>query len=142
MSTMPHNIWPRMIAKIPAMTRTTARIHSSVTMVCSPHSWRRTAPGTDASDHHAASRPEDRLSPRSGSEGGVAVAQQLGAARLLVDLTDRLGGLRQHRHAAQEPAVGLVRPRHRAEALPPVAAQRVQAAVVAGAGVGVGLDRV
>ena len=38
------------------------------------------------------------------------------------------------------PGVRLVRQRDRAEALPPVAPQRVEPAVVAGAGVGVGLD--
>jgi simple sugar transport system ATP-binding protein len=77
---------------------------------------------------------------RSGREGGVAVAQQGGAALLLVQLADRLGGAGQHGQAAQEAAVGLVRPRHRAVALPAVAAQRVQPAVVAGPRVGVGLD--
>ena len=42
--------------------------------------------------------------------------------------------------AAQEAAVGLVLPRHRAVALPAVAAQHVEAAVVADAGVGVDGD--
>ena len=54
----------------------------------------------------------------------------------------RLG---QRRERAEEPAVGLVLPRHRAVALPAVAAQQVEAAVVADPGVGVGghvVDRV
>src|SRR3712207_8877133 len=75
-------------------------------------------------------------------QGRVAVAQQLGAALLLVGLADRLRGSGQRGEAAEEATVGLVRPRHRAVALPAVATQRVQAAVVAGAGVGVGLDGV
>src|SRR3712207_8154360 len=75
-------------------------------------------------------------------QGGVAVAQQLGAALLLVGLADRLRGAGQHRHTAQEATVGLVRPRHRAVPLPAVAAQRVETAVVAGAGVRVRLDDV
>ena len=46
----------------------------------------------------------------------------------------------EHVEAAQEAPVRLVRPRHRAVALPAVAAQLVQAAVVAGAGVRVRRD--
>ena len=47
----------------------------------------------------------------------------------------------QRGERAEKAAVGLVRPRHRPEALPPVAAQLVEPAVVAGAGVGVAGDR-
>ncbi len=72
---------------------------------------------------------------------GVAVAEELGAAGGLVGLADLVGGPGEHVEAAQEAPVGLVRPRHRAVPLPAVAAQLVQAAVVAGAGVGVGGDR-
>ena len=50
------------------------------------------------------------------------------------------GGAGEGVQGAQEAAVRLVLPGHRAVALPAAAAQRVQAAVVAGAGVGVRLD--
>ena len=73
----------------------------------------------------------------SGSLSARNWAQRVG----LVRLADRAGGLAERMQRAQEPAVGLVRPRHRALALPAGAAQRVEPTVVAGARVGVGLDR-
>jgi|SRR6266508_1434544 len=73
--------------------------------------------------------------------GRGGVAQERRAALGLVGLADRAGCLAERGQAAQEPAVRLVLPRHRAVALPAVTAQRVEAAVVAGPGVGVALDR-
>ena len=55
-------------------------------------------------------------------------------------LADGVSGPGQRRHTPQEAPVGLVRVRHRAETLPAVAAQLVQAAVITGAGIGVGRD--
>ena len=52
------------------------------------------------------------------------------------------GGGREDAPGAQEAAVGLVLPGHRAVALPAVAAQQVQAAVVADPGIGVDGQRV
>ncbi len=49
-------------------------------------------------------------------------------------LADRVGGPAQRSQAAQEALIRLVRPRHRAMALPSVAAQRIQTAVVPGPG--------
>ena len=73
---------------------------------------------------------------------GAAVGEERPAALLLVGLADRVArGGAEGGQAAQEAPVGLVRPGDGAVALPAVAAQRVEAAVVAGAGVGVGLDR-
>src|SRR4051812_3100395 len=166
-STIPHSIWPRKIATMPAMTRTTARIQSNVTMT-GLHSLGAGAAPSWTVEINAGVRDRKRRPPRrgfsgaglaapevrapggtpgteapdaSGGEGRIAVAQQLDAAFLLLGLADRLGRLRQRGDAPQETAVGLVRPRHGAEALPAVAAQRVQPSVVAGAGVGIGLDR-
>src|SRR5215204_6356545 len=69
--------------------------------------------------------------------GRVTVAEELGAPRGLVGLADLAGGPGQRVQAAKETLVGLVRPRYRAVALPAVATQRVEAAVIAGARVGV-----
>ena len=68
---------------------------------------------------------------------GAGVAQERRAPLPLVVLADRARGQGEQRQAAQEAAVGLVLPRHRAVALPAVAAQHVEAAVVADPGVGV-----
>src|SRR3954470_23827361 len=68
---------------------------------------------------------------------GTRVAQKLLAPVALVVLADATGGLGQGGERTQEPPVGLVPPRHRTVALPPVAAQQVEAAVVADAGIGV-----
>ena len=68
----------------------------------------------------------------------AGVAQELLAAVALVVLADAPGRLGQRGQGAQEAAVGLVLPRHRAVALPAVAPQQVEAAVVADARVGVG----
>src|SRR6185437_12664205 len=57
---------------------------------------------------------------------GVAVVEEGAAALRLVGLADGGRGPAERVQAAQETAVGLVRPRHRAVALPAVAAQRVQ----------------
>ena len=73
----------------------------------------------------------------SAARVGAGVAQELRAALPLVGLADRAGGQGEQGQAAQEAAVGLVLPRHRAVALPAVAAQQVEAAVVADPGVGV-----
>src|SRR5699024_2574580 len=91
----------------------------------------------------AASTPAERASGRSRQaerRGGVRVRliHKLQAADVLVFLPDRLRRARQDGHAAEETAIGLVVVRHRAEALPSVATQLVQAAVVAGARVRVG----
>ena len=65
------------------------------------------------------------------------VPQERRAAVPLLGLADRAGGQGEQRQAAQEAPVRLVLPRHRAVALPAVAAQHVEAAVVADPGVGV-----
>src|SRR4051794_22164023 len=166
-STIPHSIWPRKIATMPAMTRTTARIQSNVTMT-GLHSLGAGAAPSWTVEINAGVRDRKRRPPRRGSsgaglaapevrarggnpgteapdasrgEGRIAVAQQLDAALLFLGLADRLGRLCQRCDAPQEAAVGLVRPRHRPVSLPPVSAQGVQPPVVAGAGVGVGRDR-
>src|SRR6266700_7701665 len=74
------------------------------------------------------------------SRGRRAVPQEGSAPLGLVLLTDRSGGPAERVQAAQPAAVGLVLPRHRSVALPPGAAQQVQAAVVADAGIRVRLD--
>src|SRR5690242_19220173 len=66
------------------------------------------------------------------------VTQELVATVPFVVLADAPGGLGERGQRAQEAAVGLVLPRHRAVALPAVAAQRVETAVVADARIGVG----
>src|SRR4051812_29842590 len=66
---------------------------------------------------------------------GARVAQELVAALLLVVLPDATGRGREGGQRAQEAAVRLVLPRHRAVPLPAVAAQQVEAAVVADAGI-------
>ena len=83
-----------------------------------------------------------RSAQQLGVRRGAGVAQELRAAVPLVGLADRAGGLGQQREADQEAAVALVLPRHRAVALPAVAAQHVERAVVADAGVGIDRDRV
>ena len=75
-----------------------------------------------------------------GARRRIAVVEQIQAALVLVGLADGVGGPRQRGHTPQEPAVRLVAVGHRAEALPSVAAQLIQAAVIAGAGIGVGGD--
>src|SRR6266704_7125150 len=74
--------------------------------------------------------------------GRAAVPQELRAAFGLVVLADRRGGGAQHVQGAEEAAVRLVLPRHRAVALPARPPQLVQAAVVAGPRKRVGGDRV
>src|SRR6185369_16793159 len=74
--------------------------------------------------------------------GGAAVPQELRAALRLAVLADRRGGGAQHVQGAEEAAVGLVLPRHRAVALPARPPQLVQAAVVAGPRIRVRGDRV
>ena len=71
----------------------------------------------------------------------AAVGEEGPAALLLLGLADDPRGGRQGGQAAQEALVGLVGPGDGPVALPAVPAQRVKATVVAGAGVGVGLDR-
>ena len=72
----------------------------------------------------------------------VGVGEEVRGALGLVVLTDRDGRAVQRRERTQKALVGRVRPRHGAEALPAAAAQLVETAVVAGAGVGVGGDGV
>src|SRR2546430_10030656 len=77
-----------------------------------------------------------------GASGGIAVVEQIQASLILVGLADRIGRPRQRAHTPQEPAVGLVAVGHGAEALPSVAAQLIQPAVIAGAGVRISGDGV
>src|SRR4051812_25838271 len=60
---------------------------------------------------------------------GVAVAEELGAAGRLVRLADLRGREREGVQGGEEAAVGLVRPRDGAVALPAAAAQLVEAPV-------------
>src|SRR5580704_16505521 len=83
-----------------------------------------------------------QLGGQRGRRRGAAVLQELRAPGGLVVLADRGGRLAQYVQAAQETAVRLVLPRDRAVSLPARAAQLVQAAVVAGPGVGVRGDHV
>ena len=76
---------------------------------------------------------EAQLSPTR----GVTVVQQIQTPAELVALADIVGGPGKGGDAPQEAPVGFVTVRHRAESLPSIAAQLVQTAVVAGAGVGV-----
>ena len=69
--------------------------------------------------------------------GRAGVAEELRAALPLGVSPMARAASGEQREAAQEAAVGLVLPRHRAVALPAVAAQQVEAAVVADPGVGV-----
>ena len=70
----------------------------------------------------------------------AGVAEERVAAVVLGVLADATGRGREGGQRPEEPAVGLVLPRHRAVALPPVAAQLVEAAVVADARIGVRRD--
>ena len=85
----------------------------------------------------SSARAEAGAQPRQAGSQSFSRAMQRSCSSASPMVSARAG---QQRDAAQEAAVRLVRPRHRAVALPAVAAQRVEAAVVAGAGVGVGLD--
>ena len=67
----------------------------------------------------------------------VTVIQEIQTPAEFVGLTDIVGGSGQGGDASKEAPVGFVTVRHRAESLPSVAAQLIEAAVVAGAGVGV-----
>ena len=73
-STMPQSICPRKIAKMPAITRTTARIQSRVTMTCTSHldAGARSAPCTVSNDHPraASKRPISQGRPVSGHPVG------------------------------------------------------------------------
>src|SRR5690349_15182860 len=73
---------------------------------------------------------------------GIAVFQQIQTASIFVGFADGAGGLGECRDTAQEAAVGLVAPRHRTEPFPAVTTQQVEAAVVTGAGEGVGGDAI
>src|SRR5690606_3869922 len=100
--------------------------------------------GKSRSEAEAGTAPGGPAALRSALElpgrGLAAVPQEGGAPLRLLGLLDRLGGLAEVVQRTQEAAVGLVLPRDRAVPLPPVAAQLVQAPVVAGARVGVGGD--
>src|SRR3712207_2947960 len=137
-STMPSTMLRRSSMTMPATTRMTAMIQRIVgSMTASSTGPAPAGTCEDCIDLEVAPRLE-----RSAAEARVAVLQQRDAPLVLVGLADALGGTGQQRHAAQEAPVGLVRPRHRAVTLPAVAAQGVQAAVVARARVRVGRDRV
>ena len=81
-------------------------------------------------------------SQRPSSRAPVALDARRNSVHRCTSSTSSIcvGGPGQRREGAQEPAVGLVLPRHRALTAPPGATQRVEPAVVAGAGVGVRLD--
>ena len=105
------------------------------------HATVQVEPPDGAADCKCEARVAERLrQPELGARRGIAVVEQIQAARIFVALADRVGRPRQRGDAAQKAAVGLVAVRHRPEALPPVAAQLIQAAVIAGAGVRVGGD--
>src|SRR5690606_5126789 len=72
--------------------------------------------------------------------GGAAGAQDRPAAFGLVVLADGRGGAAEGVQGAQEAAVRLVLPRDGAVPLPSGAAELVEAAVVAGAREGIGVD--
>ena len=78
-----------------------------------------------------------RLAQQGVRGRGAGVAQEVRAALPLVVLADRVGGQGERGQATQEAPVGLVLPRHGAVALPAVAAEQVEAAVVPDPGVGV-----
>src|SRR5207245_11338360 len=73
---------------------------------------------------------------------GVELAQEQGAALLLVDLADGRGRPAQGIKGTEEATVRLVPPPHIARTPPAGAPQGVQAPVVADPGIGVGLDLV
>ena len=110
----------------------------------------RSTPRSYAPDRraHARSRagtPGRPATPPAAQDSVAAAVGELSlqegrAALVLLLLADRLRGAGEGVQRAQEAAVRLVLERHRAVALPAAAAQRVQAAVVAGTGVGVRLD--
>ena len=79
--------------------------------------------------------------PKQGVESlRRGVAEEGRAAVPLVGLADGAGGEGEEGEAAQEAAVGLVRPRHGAVALPAGATEHVEGAVVPDAGVRVDGD--
>src|SRR5690606_2071530 len=78
----------------------------------------------------------------SAEESGIRLAEEGGDAIGFGGVAKTLGGLPKHRERTQEAAVRLMRGGDRALAAPAGATQRVQAAVVAGARVGVGGDLV
>src|SRR4051812_40585810 len=82
----------------------------------------------------------DEMLPELSRRCRVTVGKKLCAPLRLVALSDGIGRSGERVQASQEAAVGLVRPRHRAVALPAVAAESVEAAVIAHARIGVGLD--
>src|SRR5699024_1030765 len=71
------------------------------------------------------------------SRGGVRAVGEGAAALGLLVFTDRLGGVGQGQQRDEESLVGFVAGRDRACAAPSGSAQRIQAAVVPGAGIGV-----
>ena len=70
----------------------------------------------------------------------VTVVEQVETPQVLVLFTDDLGRSSQGADTSEEPLVLLMLPGHRAVALPPVATQLVEAAVVPGTRIGVGGD--
>src|ERR1700733_13508245 len=97
--------------------------------------WPRTAWATPpsrwsrrATARWASSQPMSRrlIQSEAGPGSGVAVVEQVQAPSLLIGFADGVGRPRQRRHAPQEAPIWLMRIRHRAKALPTVAAQLVQ----------------
>src|SRR5437762_10070905 len=72
---------------------------------------------------------------------GIAVVEELRAARGLVVLAELTGRATERPQRAHEAAVAFVRPGHRAATAPAVTTQRVQATVVTGARVRICVDR-
>ncbi len=78
-------------------------------------------------------QPEAELAAR----GRIAVVEQIQAALEFVGFADVAGGPASEATHRREPLVRLMGERHRAEALPAVAPQLIQPAVITGAGVGI-----
>src|SRR5699024_10996799 len=97
-------------------------------------------PLRDTAAQGAAAVPPSRQGPSSAEQAGIGLAQERGDAIGLGVVAEAAGGLPQHRECAQEAAVRGVGSGDGALAAPSGLAQRVQSAVVAGAGVGVGGD--
>ncbi len=81
------------------------------------------------------------VKPSASAASGLESRKNCAQRSLLGGLPDLPGSARECGDRAQEAAVRLVRPRHRALTAPAGLAQLIERAVVAGAGVGVGLDR-
>ncbi len=103
----------------------------------------RHRPGRAARRRRRLRREELPSSPRGAAraDGSQSSSSRSSSARTRGVSPISGGGPGQRGHAAQEATVGLVRVGHRTEALPAVAPQLVEAAVIPGAGIGVGGHR-